>query len=151
VVKEKNGQSGYGLVEVYDFSQDATAKLANISTRGYVDGTNVLIGGIVAGGTGPGNADVAVRALGRDLDHFGVSNYLADPTLEVRDHNGALVAETDGVTNSDQLNRVGLAPADLRDAALIVSLPPGAYTAIVRAKGNSAGVATVEFYDLRSN
>lgn len=149
VVKEKNGRAGHGLVEVYDLSKDAAAKLANISTRGYVDGTNVLIGGIVAGGAGPGNVEVVVRALGRDLDYSGISNYLADPTLEIRDRNGALVDSTDDVTDSDQLNRVGLAPADPRDAAMIVSLPPGNYTAIVRAKGAAAGVTTVEFYDLR--
>jgi hypothetical protein len=149
VVREKNGQAGNGLVEVYDLSTGAAAKLANISTRGYVDETSVLIGGIVAGGAGPGNADLAVRALGRDLDHSGISNYLADPTLEIRDDNGALVDSTDDVSDSEQLNRVGLVPADSRDAAMIVSLPPGNYTAIVRAKGANAGVTTVEFYDLR--
>ncbi len=150
VVKEKEGAAGYGLVEVYDLSQGGSGKLANISTRGYVDETHLLIGGIVAGGAGPGNVDVAVRALGRDLEYSNIPNYLADPTLEIRDHNGGLVASTDDVTDYEQLARLGLYTADSRDSAMIVSLPPGDYTAIVRAKGANAGVTTVEFYDLRN-
>ncbi|HEV2805279.1 MAG TPA: hypothetical protein VGW57_10160 [Chthoniobacterales bacterium] len=150
VVKEKNGTAGHGLVEVYDLSQNTTSKLANISTRGYADGTNVLIGGIVAGGPGSGPADLVVRALGPELKNYGVSNALDDPTIEVRDHNGAIVAFNDDWDQDDQrLYRLGLTPLDTAEPALLLSLPRADYTAIVRAKGNSAGVATVEFYDLR--
>ena len=151
VVKEKNGAAGNGLVEVYDFSQNTTSKLANISTRGYADGTNVLIGGIVAGGPGSGNADLVVRALGQELKHYGVSNALDDPTLEVRDHNGVVVGFNDDWSGvyPDPVAVSGLEPSDKAESAIYLSLPRGDYTAIVRAKGNSAGVATVEFYDLR--
>jgi hypothetical protein len=150
VVKEKNGAAGYGLVEVYDLSQNTTSKLANISTRGYTDGTAVLIGGIVAGGSGSGNADIVVRALGGELKNYGVANALDDPTLEVRDHNGVVVAfNDDWDQNDERFHEVSLAPYDVAEPALFLSLPPGDYTAIVRPKGNNAGVATVEFYDLR--
>jgi hypothetical protein len=150
VVKEKNGAAGHALVEVYDLSQNTTSKLANISTRGYTDGTNVLIGGMVAGGPGSGTADVVVRALGPELKNYGVSNALGDPTLEVRDHNGAVVAFNDDWDQGDaRLYDVGLTPSTAAEPALLLLLPRGDYTAIVRAKGNNAGVATVEFYDLR--
>jgi hypothetical protein len=150
VVKEKSGRPGYGLVEIYDLSQNATSKLANISTRGWTDSNSVLIGGIVVGGSGSG-ADVVVRALGPQLQSYGVSNALDDPTLEVRDENGNLLAFNDNHgANFSQLSFTGLRPANSTESAIPLTLPNGNYTAIVRAKGASAGVALVEFYDLRS-
>lgn len=152
VVKEKSGLAGYGLVEVYDLSQNSTSKLANISTRGWTDSTSVLIGGIVVGGSGQGDADVVVRALGPELRPYGILNALDDPTLEVRDENGNLLAFNDNHgSNFSQFNFNGLRPANSTESAMALSLPHGSFTAIVRAKGNTAGVALVEFYDLRSN
>jgi hypothetical protein len=150
VLKEKNGLAGNGLVEVYDLSQDDTSKLANISTRGYTDSTNVLIGGIIAGG-GQGNDEVVVRAIGPELERAGIFNALSDPTLELRDNNGALVASNDdwGVNYYDFLPVYELAPGFEKDSAMRLSLPAGNYTALVRPKGSMGGVAVVEFYDLR--
>jgi len=150
VIKEKTGQAGHGLVEIYDLSQNTTSKLANISTRGFTDSNNVLIGGIIVGGSGQANADVVVRALGPQLRRNGVLNALDDPTLEVRDGNGNLVGVNDDwLTNFNQMDSTGLAPLNNSESAMLLSLPGGRYTAVVRAKGNSGGVALVEFYDLR--
>ena len=150
VLKEKNGLAGNGLVEVYDLSQNNTSKLANISTRGYTDSSNVLIGGIIIGG-GQGNAEIVARAIGPSLRRVGIYNALADPTLELRDNNGALVAFNDdwGTNYYDFLPIYDLAPKSSEDSGFRLSLPAGNYTAIVRAKANNGGVALVEFYDLQ--
>ncbi|HKP05138.1 MAG TPA: hypothetical protein VJU77_17445 [Chthoniobacterales bacterium] len=150
VVREKSGLAGHGLVEVYDLTQNSTSKLGNISTRGFVDATNVLIGGIIVAGSGQANAEIVARALGPTLQYSGISNPLADPTLEVRDANGVVLAFNDDcLANAQQLNSTGLLPQNNRESALRLSLPRGSYTAIVRAKPNNSGVALVEFYDLR--
>ena len=150
VLKEKNGLAGNGLVEVYDLSQNDTSKLANISTRGYTDSSNVLIGGIIIGG-GQANAEIIVRAIGPSLRRVGIYNALDDPTLELRDKNGALVAFNDdwGINYDDFVPIYELAPESSKDSGFRLSLPAGNYTAIVRAKANSGGIALVEFYDLR--
>lgn len=149
VLKEKNGLGGHGLVEVYDISNSAISKLANISTRGTTDANNLLIGGMIAGGPGQENAEVVVRALGPSMKYFGVTNAIEDPTLEVRDNNGVIVAfNDDWGTNSEQLTFTALQPLN-RESAMRLSLSRGNYTAIVRAKGVTGGVALVEFYDLR--
>jgi hypothetical protein len=148
ILREKSGFSGYGLVEVYDLSRNSRSKLANISTRGFTDSSTLLIGGVIIGGDGQANDEVVVRAIGPDLRIGGIFNALDDPTLELRDGNGSLVASNDDwATNYDQI------PGDFRplqstDSALRVSLSRGNYTAIVRAKPNGGGVALVEFYDL---
>src|SRR5204862_1798893 len=91
ILAGKNGGTGMGLVEVYDLGQGANSELANISTRGFVDtDDNVMIGGvIVGGGSGGGSARVLTRALGPSLPATGA---LGDPTLELHDASGALVA-----------------------------------------------------------
>jgi hypothetical protein len=149
VLKEKNGLGGNGLVEVYDISGSSTSKLANISTRGFTDSSNLLIGGIIAGG-GQANAEIVVRAIGPQLRRVGIFNALDDPTLELRDNNGSLVAfNDDWALNDDFLPIYELAPDFSEESGMRLSLPGGNYTAIVRAKGNSGGLALVEFYDLR--
>jgi len=89
----KSGATGTGLLEVYDVDSVASSQLANISTRGLVGtGNDVMIGGyIVRGGASP----VLVRALGPSLAPLGVVNVLTDPTIELRDANGVLVAAND--------------------------------------------------------
>jgi hypothetical protein len=149
VIREKSGLAGTGLVELYDLAASSDSKLANISTRGFTDAANLLIGGIITGGDAPANAEILVRALGPELKHHGISNALEDPTLELRDANGGVVAfNDDWLANHEQVP-FGLHPYQSGESALHVSLPRGNYTAIVRAKPNSAGVALVEFYDLR--
>ncbi|MFN2623068.1 MAG: hypothetical protein ABR611_09500 [Chthoniobacterales bacterium] len=151
LIREKNGRTGSGLVEIYDLTQNTTSKLANISTRGFTDASNFLIGGIIAGGSGQANADIVVRALGPELRNYGIMNALGDPTLEVRDANGGVIGFNDDWFGNypDPVAANGLAPSDKAESAIYLSLPPGNYTAIVRARANSGGVALVEFYDLR--
>ncbi|MEN3368929.1 MAG: trimeric autotransporter adhesin [Verrucomicrobiota bacterium] len=147
IVKEKTGLAGYGLVEVYDLAKNTISKLANISARGWTDSSNVLIGGITVGGSGQANDDIVVRGMGPQLKGFGIPNALDDPTVEVRDGNGIQLAFNDDSPTG--LGSTGLAPYNPKESAVLMSLPPGSYTAIVRAKGNAGGVALVEFYDLR--
>ena len=90
ILKGKNNGTGVGVVEVYDLNQAANSKLANISTRGFVDtGNNVMIGGlIVSGGIGGGSARVIVRAIGPSLSASGIQGALQDPNLELHDASG---------------------------------------------------------------
>jgi hypothetical protein len=152
VVRGLNNTSGVALVEAYDLSPAANSKLANISTRGKVEGgDNVMIGGFIAGGDQ--ETQVVVRAIGPSLVNFGIANALTDPTLELHDGNGALLAQNDDwrLSQEQQLIQAGLAPTDDRESALLLSLQPGAYTAIVRGKNISSGVGLVEIYNLDAN
>ena len=102
---------------------------------------------------------VIIRAIGPELIRFGVPNVLADPTIELRNSTGALIASNDnwqntiigGIITHSQVQEIinsGLAPRDPRESAIIANLPPGRYTAIVRGVNNTVGVALVEVYDL---
>src|SRR5262249_30788924 len=133
-------------------------QLANISTRGFVQtGDNIMIGGFVIQGTEP--MTVIVRAIGPELTPFGITNALADPTLELHDHTAALIASNDNwqttqigvIITGDQVSAIqnsGLAPSQASESAIIATLQPGNYTAIVRGKNNTTGVALVEAYSL---
>src|SRR6267143_1123583 len=91
IVRGKNNTSGVGLIEVYDLGQAVLSKLANISTRAFVNtGDDIVIAGFILGGNN-GNDRIVVRGIGPSLTAFGVTNALADPTLELHDGNGALV------------------------------------------------------------
>ncbi len=152
VLAGKNGGTGVGVVELYDLDQTANSQLANISTRGNVDtGDNVLIGGIIIGSGGSSN--VIVRALGPSVTGVGVT--LADPTLELRDSSGALIQSNDNWKVSDTggsqqaaIEATTIPPANDAESALVQTLAPGNYTAIVRGKGSATGVALVEVYNL---
>jgi hypothetical protein len=149
VVRGVNNASGVALVEVYDLSANSTSKLANISTRGKVEaGDNVMIGGFILGGDQV--TSVVVRAIGPSLSNFGVNGALTDPKLEVYDGNGTLLAQDDDwrMYQEAQLIQTGLAPTDDREAAMLLFLQPGAYTAIVRGKNDTAGIGLVEVYNL---
>ncbi len=144
---------GLGTVEAGPIST-----LGNISTRAFVQtGDNVVIGGFIVQGTEP--KKVVIRAIGPELTQHGVPNALANPTLELHDHTGALIASNDnwgttiigGIITMNQVAAIrasGYAPSDPRESAMIVNLPPGSYTAIVRGVDNMTGVALVEVYDL---
>ena len=139
-----------GLVEVYDLAQAANSKLANISTRGFVDtGDNVMIGGLIVGGA----AKVIVRALGPSVP---VSGALGDPTLELRDLNGTLVdsndnwkTRPDGSSQQAEIEATTIPPPNDLESALVQTLSPGNYTAIVRGKDNTTGIGLVETYNLQ--
>jgi len=153
VVQGKGGATGVGLVEVYDLDAAAPSLLANISTRGRVQtGGNVMIGGfIVAGSTN--TTQVVVRALGPSLRDSGLSDVLADPTLDLRDGNGERLVFNDNWQNDGasaaRLTANGLAPKRAEEAALSTMLPPGNYTAIVAGRDGGIGLALVEFYNIR--
>jgi hypothetical protein len=158
IVRGVNDTTGVGLVEVYDISGNAISTLGNISTRSFVQtGDNVMIGGFIVQGTQPKR--VIIRAIGPELSQFGVPTPLSDPTLELHDSTGALIASNDnwrhtiigGIITGDQVRDIlnsGYAPSDPRDSAIIADLPPGNYTAIVRGVNDTTGVGLVEVYDL---
>jgi hypothetical protein len=148
IVRGKNNTTGVALVEVYDIDKAAATTLTNISTRGFVNvGQNVMIGGFICGN---GTVNVIVRALGPALTQFGVPNVLADPTLELRDANGILIASNDNWQDSQQaeIQASGYAPPNAVESAILITRPAGNTTAIVRGKNNAAGNALVEAYTL---
>jgi hypothetical protein len=147
------GGTGLGLIEVYDLDGPGASKLANLSTRASVNtNANVLIGGFVLRGDG-GSRQVVIRALGPSLAEFGIADFLPDPTAELRNADGTLlISDDDWQDDSAQANLLaaaGLTPKNEKEAALIKSLGPGAYTAIVQRKaGTPSGVGLVEIYDV---
>ena len=153
IVTGKNGGTGVALAEVYDLDESADSQLAAISTRAQVGtGANVLIGGFITGNK-IGATRIAVRALGPTLQQFGIVDPLPDPRLELRDVNGALLASNDNwQSNASQaalITGYGLAPPNNLESAIAISLPPGAFTAIVTGKNNQTGIGLVEIYDER--
>lgn len=149
ILAGKNNGTGVGLVELYDINRYSDSQLANLSTRGFVQtGSNVMIGGFILGGDG--NANVAVRGIGPSLAQFGISPVLADPTLELRDGNGALLISNDDwqddPTSASELSFLGLAPQDPKESGIVQSLPPGTFTAILAGKNGGTGIGLVEIY-----
>lgn len=140
--------TGVGLFELYDLSTTG-GRAGNISTRGQVlGGDNVLIGGTIIGGTDP--KTVVVRAIGPSLGAFGITNPLSDPTLELHDSDGAIVQSNDDWEQGPDAQAItdqGLAPSNAKESALLATLNPGAYTAIVQGVGGVTGVGLVEVYD----
>jgi hypothetical protein len=148
IVRGKNNGTGVGLVEAYGL--DGTAKAVNISTRGFVQtDDNVMIGGFIILNTGV-PANILVRAIGPSLGG-GVANAMSDPTLELHDQNGVLVSSNDDWqdTQKSEIEGTTIPPTDKRESAILASLGAGNYTAIVRGKDNSTGVALVEAYNIQ--
>lgn len=150
ILRGKGGDSGIGLVEVYDISPGSASQLVNISTRGLVEGgDNVMIGGFLVRPENRGPLRVIVRALGPSLSASGIDNPLADPTLTLVDSNGTVLQRNDN-WQTDQKQAIigtGIPPTKAAESALVATLPPGDYTAIVRGKG-ATGTALVEVYAL---
>ena len=111
-----------------------------------------MIGGFILG-SASGNMNVVIRGLGPSLSQAGLSNVLADPTLELHDGNGSLLISNDNWMNDPvsaaQLTANGLAPQDPNESAIFTSLSPGAYTAILAGKNGGAGIGLVEIYSLQ--
>jgi hypothetical protein len=152
IVRGKNGSTGVGQVEVYDLGQNADSQLANISTRGFVDtGDNVMIGGVIAGGGDKSTANILVRAIGPSLASQGVSGALLDPTLELHDANGSIIAQNDSwkATQRAEIEATTIPPSDDREAAIVKMVSAGNYTAIVRGAGGTTGIGLVEVYNLQ--
>jgi hypothetical protein len=151
VVRGKNNTTGVGVVEVYDLSATSRSKLANVSTRGFVEaGSNVMIGGFIAGHPTSANVPVIVRAIGPSLASVGVPTPLQDPMLSLHDGNGTQIAENDNWqdTNGPAISASGFAPRNSAESAILISRPPGNTTAIVRGKNGGIGNALVEVYRL---
>jgi hypothetical protein len=145
------GTAGVALFELYDVDPP-DSKLANISTRGNVGiGDNVMIGGFIVAGDQPTN--VIVRALGPTLTDFGVAGALGDPTLELHNGNGTIIARNDNWKSDQQaaIQNSGYAPPKDAEAAILMTLQPGNYTAIVRGVNNTTGIGLVEVYNLDTN
>jgi hypothetical protein len=146
-----NQPTGIGLIEVYDLDQTTTAKLANLSTRAFVQtGDKVVIAGFVLGNNS-GDDMIVVRGLGPNLACAGIANALQDPTLELRDDNGSLLIANndwqDDPVQAAQIIAAGLAPSNAKESAIAATLPPGRYTVILSGLNGSTGVGLVEIYD----
>jgi hypothetical protein len=146
VLRGAGNTTGVGLLEVYDLDRGLGPRVLNISTRGRVDvGDNVMIGGIIV--AGQASQKVIVRAIGPSLP---VAGKLADPTLELHDGNGGLLASNDNWRSDQEAEIIAttIPPSNDLESAIVALLPPANYTAIVRGVNNTTGVALVEVYAL---
>jgi hypothetical protein len=154
VIAGKNGSTGIGLAEVYDLGtasleSSSNSKLANISTRGFVQtGDDVMIGGFIVSGA---PTKVIVRAVGPSLANRGVAGAIDDTTLDFVDGNGALIVANDDWRTGAQEQQIidtTVPPDDNRESAVVATINPGGYTAVIRGKDGRTGVALVEVYVL---
>ena len=151
IVRGVNNTTGTALVEAYELDPTAT-RLVNVSTRGRVGiGDEVLIGGFIV--TGSESKAMIVRALGPSLGTGTdpLPGALVNPVLELHDGSGNLLSSNDDWVNSSQHAAIvasGLAPSHSLESAILTTLSPGNYTAIVRGRNNSTGIGLVEVYDL---
>jgi len=150
IVTGKDATAGIGLVEIYNLLPLTTSKFVNMSTRGSVGtGDNVLVSGFIVGDVG--SATLVVRALGPSLAAYGVNGVLSDPTLTIYDSSGSVIASNDNWEsdpNAILVQKNGLTPPSAFESALVLHLPAGAYTAVVRGANGSTGVALAEVYTL---
>jgi hypothetical protein len=156
VVQGVNDGTGVGVLEVYDLDTTSGSRLANISTRGFVQSdNNLMIGGFIVV-THP--TRVIIRAIAPSLSQSGVPDALANPQLELHDGTGLIGRNDDwqtpqpgGTITGDQVAEIQnsqLAPTHPAESAIIATLQPGSYTAIVRGANNTVGNAVVEVYAL---
>jgi hypothetical protein len=152
ILRGNGGTSGVALVEIYSLGASAS-KLANVSTRAFVStGNDIVIAGFILS-AGSSNPRIILRGLGPSLAAWGLSPVLANPTLELRDRNGALL-----IMNNDWQETAieppvfgtGLEPTHLLESAIGATLPPGAYTALLSGVNGGTGLGLVEVYDLGS-
>jgi hypothetical protein len=149
IVRGNNDSVGTAVVEAYDLQANPATQLLNVSTRGRIGADpEVMIGGCILGGTSP--TRVLVRAIGPSLINFGISDALVDPTLDLYDSQGNRIASNDNwrSDNESEIRATGNPPHDDREAALAATLPPAAYTAIVRGANQTTGVALIEVYNV---
>ncbi|MEY2509776.1 MAG: large repetitive protein [Verrucomicrobiota bacterium] len=153
ILTGKNQTTGIGAVEVYDNNQAIDSELANISTRGFVQTQDkVMIGGFSLG-VSKNPTRIAIRGLGPSLAQSGLSNVLADPSLELRDANGALLTANDDwqsdPVSAAQLTANGLALPNPKEAGIFTILPGGQFTAILAGTNGGVGIGLVEIYNLK--
>jgi len=149
VVSGVGGLTGVGIIEVFEVDKPEIP-LLNISTRGQVlTGNDVMIGGFIIQGDSP--QTVTVRARGPSLVPFGITNALMDPVLELFNGPTPVASNDDWQAQTipgdvAAIQASGFAPADTREAVIRITLPPGAYTAIVRGKNGGTGVGIIEAF-----
>lgn len=153
VLSGRNGGTGIGVVEVYDLSQGANSKLANISSRGFVNtGDNVMIAGLIIGG-GAAQSQVVFRALGPSLTTTGISTALNDPTLRLVNGNGVQVGQNDNwqddAAQAAQLTALSMFPSSASESAIVANLSPGNYTAILADRNGNTGTGVLEVYHIQ--
>jgi hypothetical protein len=148
IVRGFGNTTGTGVVDAYDLKDPSAASLVNVATRGLIQpGDKLMIAGFIIQ-NGPVRA--VVRAIGPSLTAFGIGNALPDTTLQIKDQNGTIVIENDD-WQSDQeqeLENTGLQPSNNLEAAVVVTLQPGQYTAQVRGKPETTGTGVVQVYFL---
>jgi hypothetical protein len=157
ILRGKADGTGIGVIEAYDLDQGANSKLANISTRGFIEtGDNVMISGLILGG-GEDGSSLLIRGLGQSLTQFGINNVLPNPIVELHNADGALVISNDNWKTNDQtqesqeadVNGTTLSPSNNFESAVVATLAPGNYTAVLRGKGGGTGVGLLEIYHLQ--
>ena len=140
-----------GLIEINDLRLEQRLNLTNVSTRGFVGtGENVMIGGFILNG-GSGRRQTLIRALGPTLAQppFNIAGTLTDPTLMLVDANGSVVASNNDWKSlqESEIQATGLAPPNDKEAAILTTLPPGSFTAIVSGKNGETGIALVDVFN----
>ena len=152
ILRGANGATGNALLEVYDLDHASAPGLINGSARGLVKAAqNVLIAGFVIGDENSiTNVRIVVRALGPSLVSYGLNNVLNDSIAELYDRNGNRIAANDNWKDAQEseLQATGLAPRYDSESALLMTLPPGNYTVLVRDKNGAGGIGLVEMYVL---
>ncbi len=154
VVRGVGNTTGTGVVDAYDISAASPTRLANIATRGLIQaGDKLMIAGFIVQ-NGPVKA--VICAIGPSLTAFGITNALADPTLQLRDQNGAIVLENDnwktrpdGSSQQQEIENTGLQPTNDLESALVATIQPGQYTAQVRGNNQATGIGVVQVYFLQ--
>ncbi|MGH7994723.1 MAG: beta strand repeat-containing protein [Opitutaceae bacterium] len=150
-----SGDSGVALAEVYDADTGSlpAGRLANLSARAWVGtGGQNLTAGFVISGNGP--EQVLIRGVGPTLTNFGVIDPLSAPQLQLFDSNGNQLTSNSGWGGSAALSNVFSEvgafslPSNSQDAALLVTLAPGSYTAVVTGANGATGIALIEIYEV---
>ncbi len=151
IVRGAGMTTGNALVEVFDLEPTGASHLTNISTRGLVGTADaVMIGGLVVGPglgvNGSGSVQMVVRAIGPTLAQFNIPGTLQNPNLTIYDESGAIIGFNDNWKDTQQaaIQATGQAPSDDREAAILITLPAGRYTAIVRGNAGTTGVARID-------
>lgn len=147
IVSGVGGETGVGSVQAYDLDLNSPSTFANISTRGFVQtGADAMIGGLIILGDAPRR--VIFRAIGPSL---GIAGQLEDPVVELFNSNGDSIGFNNDWrdTQAAEIEETTIPPSNDREAAIVTSLPPAAYTAIVRGVNDTTGVAVVEAYALQ--
>jgi hypothetical protein len=151
IIRGKNNTAGIALGEIYALPQSNDSELINLSARALVlTGDNVLIDGLIIGGKT--SKQVVLRAIGPALHAHGLSGELHDPMLELYDGNGTLLRRNDNWRDAPNFTKIqtsGLAPTDSHESAILITLAPGNYTAIVRGVNGTMGIALAEVYILK--